>query len=636
MKRSLTLAAFASLLVLACDGGRGPAAPATSGVPLFAQDGGTGPLSGAIFTTTVDGAIVNENVHYAAKEDVYLDGGPGPHAPSTAAGLPEGNYYFQVTDPSGQDLLSSDHISCRQVHVNADGVIDAYIPGLNWDKVQGKWTQVDCTGHATGIDQDHAELGAITVQLFPYDDTPNPGGVYKVWITPVEAYAGDPNLSCPETGQCNVNGESWDPPNFHGFIPSHSKTDNYKVEKKGKPFEPPVISVRKFHDANINGVQDEGEEDVTGWLVDVTDPLGVENPVYTPETIDASVAGTYVFVEDTPTGTLQTVSYLDGSQQSFYPSADPTVNVPVAGTSGETHAVVYGNVGVGSVKACKVYDRDGDGVPDDDEPGVPGWEMVLTGTDVTGATVGPLSQTTGSDGCTTFASLLPGSYTVTETIPTTGTWISTGSTSATVEITSSLSGATMTGTAATVSFTNFCEGYAAFGTKGYWHNKNGLDEITDADIVYVNGLSPYSAPSSYFGDGDEPFDGYFEDGTPVAAAYNNDKITDGIAAGEGTPRAEISHFLVDANAGADPREQLAQQLLAFIFNTRHRLDAPSATIQLPDGSFVSAQSLIDAAIAAWESGTADEQHQMESLLDALNNSTALPFIHFYPCSVIYP
>jgi len=28
------------------------------------------PLPGAIFTTTVDGAIVNENVRYEAKEDV--------------------------------------------------------------------------------------------------------------------------------------------------------------------------------------------------------------------------------------------------------------------------------------------------------------------------------------------------------------------------------------------------------------------------------------------------------------------------------------------------------------------------------------------------------------------------------------
>ncbi|MDB4961148.1 MAG: hypothetical protein JWP01_1147 [Myxococcales bacterium] len=32
---------------------------------------------------------------------------------------------------------------------------------------------------------DHASLGAITVQLFPYLDTPNNGGEYKVWMTPV-------------------------------------------------------------------------------------------------------------------------------------------------------------------------------------------------------------------------------------------------------------------------------------------------------------------------------------------------------------------------------------------------------------------------------------------------------------------
>src|SRR5262249_51824652 len=36
--------------------------------------------SGAIFTTLVDGSAVNYNI-YAAKEDVYLDGGPGQGAP---------------------------------------------------------------------------------------------------------------------------------------------------------------------------------------------------------------------------------------------------------------------------------------------------------------------------------------------------------------------------------------------------------------------------------------------------------------------------------------------------------------------------------------------------------------------------
>src|SRR6266516_3145660 len=73
-------------------------------------------LKGAIFTTNIDGTIVNQN-QYAAKTDVYLDGGPGPHAPLTAASLPDGIYVFQVTDPSGKALLSSDAASYRQFTV---------------------------------------------------------------------------------------------------------------------------------------------------------------------------------------------------------------------------------------------------------------------------------------------------------------------------------------------------------------------------------------------------------------------------------------------------------------------------------------------------------------------------------------
>ena len=114
-------------------------------------------LSGAIFTTLADGSRVNANI-YAAKTDVYLDGGPGDGAPQNAAALPDGDYYFQVTDPSGRVLLSSDAITCRRFTVAA-GII----------------TSVAASGscaHATSIDVDH---GAVTVQLMPYADTPNRG-----------------------------------------------------------------------------------------------------------------------------------------------------------------------------------------------------------------------------------------------------------------------------------------------------------------------------------------------------------------------------------------------------------------------------------------------------------------------------
>lgn len=164
-------------------------------------------ISGAIFTTTADGSRVNANI-YTAKEDVYLDGGPGPNAPAKAAGLPEGDYYFQVTNPNGRILLSSDDISCRSFHVNDAGVIDLVYRGDS-----------DCV-HQTGIDQDHAADGAITIQLMPYADTPNPGGVYKVWVTPVGDY--DPDQT-----------------RTHGFVPSDTKTDNFKVVRVVQPPPPP-------------------------------------------------------------------------------------------------------------------------------------------------------------------------------------------------------------------------------------------------------------------------------------------------------------------------------------------------------------------------------------------------------------
>lgn len=154
----------------------------------------TTPLSGAIFTTDVTGVPVNLNI-YAAKEDVYLNGGPGINAPAGAAGLPEGEYAFQVTDPPGKVLLSSDPVTCRRFTVNALGVIQAVVPAAGCE-------------HATGAD---GEDGGATVQLFPYADTPNNGGVYKVWVSPTSL------LDCSAPG------------NKHCFVPRYSKTDNFKV-----------------------------------------------------------------------------------------------------------------------------------------------------------------------------------------------------------------------------------------------------------------------------------------------------------------------------------------------------------------------------------------------------------------------
>src|SRR5262245_21109649 len=61
------------------------------------------PVTGAIFTT--DGACAGTNVNiFNNKNAVYLDGGP---AHPNAAGLPDGAYYVQVTEPNGTLLGTS-------------------------------------------------------------------------------------------------------------------------------------------------------------------------------------------------------------------------------------------------------------------------------------------------------------------------------------------------------------------------------------------------------------------------------------------------------------------------------------------------------------------------------------------------
>lgn len=153
------------------------------GVVMTAQG-----FTGAIFSTNRDGSFVNGNV-YDDKDDPYLNGGPRANANCSASGLPDGDYFFQVTDPSGSVLLSSDAVDPnRRVTVSAGHIVAA------------------SGTHAQG----GGRCGDVTVQLAPYATTPNEGGEYKVWLTPVEKY---------DAGGGGA----------FGFLPKFSKTDNFKV-----------------------------------------------------------------------------------------------------------------------------------------------------------------------------------------------------------------------------------------------------------------------------------------------------------------------------------------------------------------------------------------------------------------------
>jgi hypothetical protein len=202
---------------------------APSALPVDAPE-----LTGAIFTTDSTCTEVNQNI-FATKEDVYIDGGP---AHPGAAGLPDGSYCVQVTDPSGAIVLGKSDPGAVTV-------------------VDGEFVQ--CY-QLTSILK--TASSGFTVPGF--DSTPNPGGEYKVWVSP----------------DCN-------------FDPNNSKTDNFQVRAdcaRGN------VCVTKFYDANANGVQDNGEIDIAGWQFRVFGHDNLQLWKETPKCAYVRV-GTYTLLE---------------------------------------------------------------------------------------------------------------------------------------------------------------------------------------------------------------------------------------------------------------------------------------------------------------------------------------------------
>lgn len=273
------------------------AASAATSAPQF---------TGAIFTSVADGTTVNANL-YDAKSDVYLNGGPQNRH---AAGLPDGTYYFQITDPNGGMLLSTDPVVCRQL-----SVINGVVSGA---------TGPACR-HANG-DFNNAN-GSTPVQMIPFLDTPNNGGEYKAFLV-----SQDPAIGCgrgvvfPATDGIGLE-----------FPLSCAKTDNFKVRK---PLDANIVAC-KFNDLNGNGAQDSGEPTIARWPITATgvaDGNGLPNQTVTTVTgDDGCVAFTVPAASDAP------VTLTEGSNANWYQTAPADGSTPATGTS-PAYSVVGGVV----------------------------------------------------------------------------------------------------------------------------------------------------------------------------------------------------------------------------------------------------------------------------------------------------
>jgi len=140
--------------------GEGPAAEEEEVLPYAA-------IAGSVSVTLHDGQPAAA-VIFEGECDAYLVARGQDNPP----GLPDGDYFFQVADVSGEVLLSSDEVRFRQFRV-ADGAIEG---------ASGQGS------HAAGVD---SASGAATVQLCPFAESPDSSGMYQVWVTRVEDFQGD-------------------------------------------------------------------------------------------------------------------------------------------------------------------------------------------------------------------------------------------------------------------------------------------------------------------------------------------------------------------------------------------------------------------------------------------------------------
>lgn len=197
------------------------------------------PMSGAIFTTDAGCDGTNVNI-FDSKGDVYLDGGP---AHPGAAGLPDGSYYVQVTEPNGTLL----------------GYTTSAIVSVSGGEFAECYRLEDILVKASD-----ASPG--------YDDTSNGGGEYKAWVSADSSF---PNNA--------------------------SKTDNFKVKEDAPP-QPGHLIVQKFYDANADGLWTAGEPGIDGWEVTIQDAphVWIDSVSYTPvDYVDEG--GSFTVTESDPT-----------------------------------------------------------------------------------------------------------------------------------------------------------------------------------------------------------------------------------------------------------------------------------------------------------------------------------------------
>ena len=595
-------------------------------VLLCAVSAQAAPLPGAVFTSTFDGTKVNGNI-YDDCEDVYLNGGPQNQSFS---GLPDGVYVFKVTNPSTGVLLSTDDAKYRQVWVQGERIYG--VPPA--DKLQFGAVPGDPL-HALGLP--NPANTSLPVQLWPFNETPNPGREYKVTVYRVTDAAGVPLVDADGVPFVTVAGLE--------IIATQddAKSDNFKCIHPGDDPEdvpPPVILTGlKYYDANSNGVYDGETESWVGRpvvtiSVTFTDPADPLAPPLQLSTETSEFDGTWSFVvpqgstftacEAVPAGYIQTGplpgdsvanAVADSGQCWTGNVADPEAVDPIA-----VAGLNFGNVDHVRVSGVKYYDANANGAQDETEVGIAGFRILLSITNPDGTTAGIL-VVTDEAGAWSYDTLRVGSsVTVSEVLPL-GHWLQTAPVDgATLGALATASGGSWEALdvrqpITALDFGNLCLGAGGGHTLGFWSNKNGQKLFDAADLAAMVALNLRAGNGAHFN----------------PAGYS-----------------AFKSWLLKATA-TNMAYMLSAQLSAMVLNVREGFVDGDALVHAPDAGdtgvgddFITIADLTAAADASLglngltiAAGPARVyQEALKNALDRANNNRN--FVQPGPCPVVYP
>jgi len=345
-------------------------------VPATAQN------TGSVFTGEWTGSAWDVNANTISDPNaVYLSGGPHNQ---NANGLPLRTvYYYQVTDPSGKTLLSLDDISCRMAQVlpntNNQGVIFGLPPGAP------PCSHPDGLSKSLPVDPN----GGDPIQLMPFAPTPNNGGVYKLWIVPVDIYNSQQPPCALQNGtrQGGVEDSGNSCLGSFGFVPGNTKTDNFKIKCDTTSLQASTLA--------------------SGGTLYAAGDTGTVNggtATYYVNTVDAGGAVLSYTITATGSGYSlgsATTTAVTGSGTGF------TINITAVGGD-----FCGGTVPQSLISGLKYSDANQNGVLDPSEVGLGNWEIdvitnlgtTLIPTDADGNWAMPLSPGTTFTACEVLTS----------------------------------------------------------------------------------------------------------------------------------------------------------------------------------------------------------------------------------------